>query len=294
MLKLIALAGGLNAAVAWGPEGHEIVAFIAEDLASDALKAKFGALLKKDGSEHLADVAAWADSIRQEYPWSEPLHFIDLPDKVCRFDWERDCKAKGMKDFCVAGSVRNYTNRLADTSLEESDRVFALKMLVHFVGDIHQPLHCGFTTDRGGNEELVNLAYDHHIRKKMKLHAVWDSTIIDEQEQKQFNKKDWHQFAKWLQGKYLPMPHTLDLAANYECPEYSVASPEECINTMAWESGDFACNTSYVHTDGTWIGKHDTLTQAYFFIFEWFSKFCLCVIFFMIINLNCQSNFYFC
>jgi hypothetical protein len=68
---------------------------------------------------------------------SAQLHYIDTPDKACTFVYTRDC----VDDACVAGAIANYTDRLKDTSLPKAQRAEALKFIVHFVGDIHQPLH---------------------------------------------------------------------------------------------------------------------------------------------------------
>lgn len=130
----------------------------------------------------LALVADWADQARytSEYHWTAPLHYIDIRDDLidgacpagssneatrsplCTFNYTRDC----VNDFCVAGAIANYTRQLHPSSgkappppkgdNENDDNnspaaAVALKFVVHFVGDIHQPLHCSRTTDRGGN-----------------------------------------------------------------------------------------------------------------------------------------------
>ena len=77
------------------------------------------------------------------YAWSERLHFVDTPDWLCEFDFTRDCP----NGVCAVGAVVNYTRRLLPGSdLDSEQRVEALKFLVHFVGDLHQPLHVGFTS----------------------------------------------------------------------------------------------------------------------------------------------------
>ena len=75
-----------------------------------------------------------------EYQWSAPLHFIDTPDWSCAYDANNDCP----NQLCVAGAIANYTGRVTSTDPSVSDE--AAKFITHFLGDIHQPLHVGFTT----------------------------------------------------------------------------------------------------------------------------------------------------
>ena len=95
--------------------------------------------------QSLADVANWADQVKSNpaYSWSYGYHFVDTPDWACNFDYSRDCA----DDSCVVGAIANYTKRLQ--SYTGSEQEVALKFVIHFVGDVHQPLHCGFTSDKG-------------------------------------------------------------------------------------------------------------------------------------------------
>jgi hypothetical protein len=119
-------------------------------------------------------VATWADSIRYT-KWGRftaGFHFIDAHDSPphnCSVDFDRDCKEGG----CVITAIGNYTSRLLDKGLPAWERAQAAKFVVHFVGDIHQPLH---TEDvaRGGNGI--------HVRfegVELNLHHVWDSSIAE-------------------------------------------------------------------------------------------------------------------
>jgi hypothetical protein len=93
--------------------------------------------------QNLSDIASWADEIkgRSEYRWSSSLHYTngqDSPPKTCDYQYERDCK----NGRCVVGAIQNFTQRVSPQSgSERADRAEALKFLVHFIGDIHQPLH---------------------------------------------------------------------------------------------------------------------------------------------------------
>jgi hypothetical protein len=147
----------------WGPQGHEIVASYAQSINSPIVIQKYTTILN---GQTLSNISNWADEIREELPWSSQLHYIDTPDNLCNYNHKRDCGDEN----CVAGAISNYTQRLTSNIEPE----ISLKFVVHFIGDIHQPLHVGFTTDRGGNTIKV-LFFSKHYN----LHAVWDSAIIE-------------------------------------------------------------------------------------------------------------------
>ncbi|VAH53054.1 unnamed protein product [Triticum turgidum subsp. durum] len=107
--------------------------------------------------------------------------------------WAGDCHdAKGNKDACVVGAINNYTAALQDPS-SPYDRTESLMFLAHFVGDVHQPLHCGHVEDLGGNTILVRW-----YRRKSNLHHVWDVDVI-EQAMKDFYGKDQDTMIKAIQ-----------------------------------------------------------------------------------------------
>jgi hypothetical protein len=93
---------------------------------------------------------------------------VNIPKHVERYNPERDCQ-KG----CVIWAIEHYQEILANGQALEGEREEALKFLVHFVGDIHQPLHCGYESDSGGNEVFVMLQ-----GSKINLHQAWDSSIL--------------------------------------------------------------------------------------------------------------------
>jgi hypothetical protein len=132
-------------------------------------------LLGNDTGDYLAGVATWADSVRYT-KWgrfSADFHFIDAkdsPPSYCGVEFDRDCK----KDRgCVVSALQNYTTRLLDASLPDSEHQIAAKFVVHFVGDVHQPLHTE-DVDRGGNGIQV-----HFGGQRVNLHHVWDTSIVE-------------------------------------------------------------------------------------------------------------------
>src|SRR5690242_11305477 len=87
---------------------------------------------------------------------------------------------------CVDGAIQNYTSRLMDPSLPEKQLQEALMFLVHFIGDIHQPLHVGFASDEGGNTELGRFMTSTNVR----LHHVWDTSMIDKRVREDFGNSN--------------------------------------------------------------------------------------------------------
>jgi hypothetical protein len=168
---LMLAAGPLApAALAWGPQGHAIVAEIAEIRLSDTAKQKVQEILSAVHKSHLDEVASWADDIRPSHPDTAPWHFVDIPLNAAAYKASRDCKGGA----CVVVQIQRFVAVLKDGSASAPDRLEALKFIVHFVGDIHQPLHDEDHGDKGGN--TVHLTY---FGKSTNLHAVWDGGIIE-------------------------------------------------------------------------------------------------------------------
>src|SRR5437764_9437979 len=137
---ILVLAAGLfpGQARAWGPEGHAIVAEIAETRLEAPARAQIAQLLTLDGHQRLDEVASWPDAIRPSHPETAPWHFVDIPLLAAGFDANRDCAGNN----CVVAQIQRFAAVLGNPNTAPQDRVNALKFLVHFVGDIHQPLHC--------------------------------------------------------------------------------------------------------------------------------------------------------
>ncbi len=197
---------------AWGDQGHRIVARIADSFLSPGTRAAVVAILGDDPyftvcarrqhlpirtrADKLACVATWADSVKnsEKHRKTAPLHFVNIPIGATppAYDEARDC-ARG----CVITAVERYKVILADP--RNAKRGEALKFLVHFVADLHQPLHTAVDIDRdadkpenamklrsaraegdrGGNLKLVTwLGEGGSPFGCWNLHAVWDDGII--------------------------------------------------------------------------------------------------------------------
>ena len=167
---------------AWGREGHRLTALVAEQYLTPETKAQIVELLH---NETLADVAPWADSYRAEHPETAKWHYVDIP-KDAKFDRSRDCPVsetdpKSPWRDCVTDRILYFEGRLGDASLSPSERAIALKFVVHFIGDVHQPFHA-FADERGGNGINVTFLGSSICGTfKCNLHSVWDDSIIEDQ-----------------------------------------------------------------------------------------------------------------
>src|SRR4051794_24003854 len=152
---------------AWGPEGHSLVARIADSQLTPAARARVLEILGP--GKTMASVASFADQVRGARPETAPWHFIDIPLDKRRLDMERDC-AKG---DCIVSTIARLRQVLRDPATATDQRSEALMFLIHFLGDLHQPLHCSDNHDRGGND--VHVQFQGHATN---LHSLWDSGLL--------------------------------------------------------------------------------------------------------------------
>jgi len=157
----------VNDSIAWGPQGHRVVGFIAESHLQPKVKKL---ILEKFNINSLADVATWADVIRKEREEEKPWHYTNIEDGQWTYNAARDCP----DGSCVTEQIPKFSGILADSSVPLQQRKAALKYLVHFVGDVHQPLHLGNKKDRGGGTIRF-----HYKGKKVSLHYLWDGGLVD-------------------------------------------------------------------------------------------------------------------
>ncbi|PNS14792.1 hypothetical protein CAC42_2021 [Sphaceloma murrayae] len=163
---------GLPTAHAWGALGHSTVAFIAQQLVQPKTTTWAQGILSDTSANYLANISTWADSYRSQPggAFTSPFHYIDAqdsPPSSCNVDYDRDCSASG----CVVSAIANYTRRVTQTSLSKQERNYALRFIVHFLGDVHQPLH-NENYAIGGNDVDVTFA-----GASRNLHGIWDTQI---------------------------------------------------------------------------------------------------------------------
>ena len=153
----------------WGPVGHRVVGEIAEAHLTKKARKKIAKVL--DG-ESLAMASTWMDFIKSEskYRHMNPWRYATIPDGQTYEE------AGTPSEGDVISVIERLIQELKTGVFRDEDEKFALKCLIHLVGDIHQPLHVGNGQDRGGNDKLV-----YFFGKRVNLHQVWDSGIIDGQ-----------------------------------------------------------------------------------------------------------------
>lgn len=142
-LIIILLVVSVQDSAAWGPQGHRVIGFIAETHLQSEVKQL---ILEKFNINSLADVATWADQARKKRKEENPWHYTNIEEGQGTYDAERDCPSGA----CVTEKIHEFSGILGDRSASLPQRKDALKYLVHFVGDVHQPLHLGNKKDRGG------------------------------------------------------------------------------------------------------------------------------------------------
>ena len=168
-LVLIFLMLWASPAMAWGPNGHRIVGQIAENQLSDAARKGIAELV---GRASLAQISTWADEIKSDPTWrhASPWHYINVPPGQTLEETERNPRGD------VVEAIQRFEDVLRDRRAGRKERVDALRFLVHLVADIHQPLHAGYGSDRGGNDIRVRWFGD-----STNLHTVWDEHLVEYQ-----------------------------------------------------------------------------------------------------------------
>lgn len=179
----------------WGCEGHQAVAMIAEKhmtahalemanklLQSEPIDPALSRFCASQGLDLMADAATWADDLRSSRPEASPWHYIDIP---------RDAPRGGLAEFCpestgcVVSAIARQITLLQSNDTGSRARAEALRFLIHFVGDLHQPLHCVSNNDEGGNCVPIDFFGNSPVEKNPQfesyapnLHSIWDYAII--------------------------------------------------------------------------------------------------------------------
>ena len=161
---------------AWGRSGHRIVAMIAERNVCSQTRPRINQILGKNVK--LADVANYADDVGGQFPNTPNFHFVRIPidDNLADdlYGAGRDCQSKPQGD-CLLAAIQRYRDQILSPNSTPSQRSFALKFIIHLVGDMHQPLHCAERNKDGGGSAVSVTWFGH----QSDLLQVWESRIID-------------------------------------------------------------------------------------------------------------------
>lgn len=165
-------------AFSWGQKGHDIVAYIAEKNLTPATVASIDSLL--DGKS-LVYWANWLDNASHttDYAYTKTWHYKNIDEE------ETFENAPNIQEGNIVDAIYLQINTLMDSSSSKDDKALAIKMLVHFLGDIHQPMHMGHSTDRGGNSYPILF-----FNKPTNLHSVWDTDLLEASHA--WSHSEWH------------------------------------------------------------------------------------------------------
>jgi hypothetical protein len=193
-LTSLALLIPASPAFGWGCEGHQIVALIARAHLTPAAAAAVDRLLAENpadpalnhyckSADAIADTAAWADEVRNAEK-TGLWHYVDIPltekKPVSLAPWcapigPAIAGSKEDRPGCVTNAIEYNWAILLDTSRPSADRATALRYIIHFVGDMHQPLHSSDNDDHGGNCTAMTF-FDQ--TRPANLHSIWDTLLI--------------------------------------------------------------------------------------------------------------------
>jgi hypothetical protein len=175
------------AAHAWDEEGHKVVALIAEHYLDPAVKTEVDAMLAADTDpltgHGIADAANWADRYKKIHPETAQWHWIDL--EIDHPDLDAACyhlhghppaglASAGPAQDCIVDKIETFTAELSSKTTPPAERLLALKYVLHFVGDLHQPLHASDNHDQGGAKVKVTQSGEAGT-----LHHNWNEDFLD-------------------------------------------------------------------------------------------------------------------
>ncbi len=208
---------------AWGPTGHDAIAYIAEcNLTPKAQKVLRGIL---DGHS-LVYYSSWMDNLRSipAYDTTSTWHYANVDEGYTYATMPKNARGD------VVRAVQQIVEVLHDKSLNDSIRNTYTKFLIHLVGDLHCPMHAGRLSDRGGNDHPVRF-----FGRPTNLHAVWDSDLIEAA--RKWNYTEWQQ--------------QLDICSKKEQRQMAAGRPEEWFDETVsaaksiYESTPVNSNLSY-------------------------------------------------
>ena len=230
---------------AWGCKGHQTVAYLAEKnltpealkMVNDILKAHpIDPTLKRwcgnDIFDLMADAATWPDDVRAQYK-NDAWHYIDIPRQAKKGPLAKYCGSQG----CVTEAITEQVAILKDKSADPAKRADAVRFIIHFVGDLHQPMHGVDNDDHGGNcvplqyfrsDPRLGMVHPENQNYSPNLHGIWDTDIL-ERDMEVGNPK---RFADDLQKRF-----------SAQFPSWEKAGIH--VDDWAWESHDYANKVAY-------------------------------------------------
>ncbi|KAI9591927.1 S1/P1 nuclease [Syncephalis fuscata] len=261
MLKYFALSALICATSttvvnAWGQNGHSAVGVLIQRLLSPNALNGITKLLKDDPDVQgdFGKAATWADRIKSRgdtYRWASPLHYVDIEGEsadTCGTYKESDCP----NGVCIISGIANYTERVS-CDKPAPGRIEAIKFLIHFLGDIGQPLHATGVA-RGGNDFVCFWG-----QKRTNLHSVWDGSIIDKTINGNFNT-----YVNKLEKDIRTGKYASQKSEWLNCFNGQKTDLNACAIAWANESNKFNCDYIFpTYEAGKENGKTE-LSQSYY------------------------------
>jgi hypothetical protein len=230
-------------ALAWGCEGHQTIALIAKQnlnphalamvnqiLTDNPVDPTLDRFCKPIATDPIEDASTWADDYRKAHPETGGWHYIDIPRGAAKGTFACD-PAKS----CITLALAEQVKILQDPASDPAARANALRFIIHFAGDIHQPLHCSTNNDGGGNcvpvtyfgqkpleTDQINATF------QLNLHGVWDTQLVE----RIAGSESVEQFAATIEKRFKP--------------QFAMWQ-EEGVNfdNWAWESHEMAERVTY-------------------------------------------------
>jgi hypothetical protein len=208
--------------MAWGVLGHRIVG----EIADHHLTAKARAEIKKIlGNETLAMASNWGDFIKSDksYDYINSWHYINLPSGLDSTQLYN--KIKTDKTFNLYNRLEFLIKELKSKKLSKEKKIMYLKLLIHFIGDAHQPMHTARPEDRGGND--IKLYW---FNTPTNLHRVWDEHLVEFQQLSYTEHTKAIDYTNVLQRKkWQAQPISYWIYESYQIAEklYTEVKPED-------------------------------------------------------------------
>lgn len=239
-LSLFAMLFVSSPVLAWGCKGHQTVALIAEKHLTPETRQLLETLLKENPIDPqlkrycgpfpasvLADSATWPDDVRNTLK-NGPWHYIDIPRGAPRAPLTSFCGDSG----CVTQAIAEQVAILKNLQADPRKRADAARYVIHFVGDLHMPLHATTNNDEGGNCVPVRFfrrnPHAHNHSYTPNLHSVWDTTILE----RDMEGGDSSEYAEFLDQSFSPQADAWMRAGVH-------------VEDWAWESHDLAESVVY-------------------------------------------------
>ena len=231
VLSIGIVVGALStSALAWGPTGHQTTGYIAQSLLTPEAQIRLNEIMP---AADLGQVATWMDderlNLKKTIPDSAQWHFYNLP--VCDNKPKKDlCK----NNNCAIYRIDEYAQVLADPKASKEDKIFAVRVIVHVVGDLHQPLHAGDNGDRGGNQLKVG--------EHTNLHSTWDKAYV----QKMARGKTSKEFAREIRERNADK---IEIWQTGDALNWANESNQAARSVAYGQLPGFSCDVVYLNVD---------------------------------------------